>query len=410
MLHRFKIKHFKELWRMVSVEEAKNQVLDKYGVMETIKVSPEHALGYALAQDIISPFSLPSFRQSAMDGYAVSLNEDYEYICKGEVAAGQKASYNLMRGEAVRIFTGAQVPDTANAVIMQEWVEAEGVHPPYNIRLSENKEIRPELNIRPIGEQLAKGDKALIKGTVLNPAAIGLLESLGLDEIEVHRKPKISLLISGNELVQRGGELKEAQIFESNSSTLKSALLNASYTDVSISFCKDTLEDTIIALTSAIENSDVVITSGGISVGDHDHLEAAFGKLQVEQCFYKVRQKPGKPLFFGTKENKSVFGLPGNPASALTCLYAYIIPHLNMRSGFNQADNLTIKLPLSKDVMVKGDRSIFFKGKIQDGTISPLGGQASSMLQSFAYSNALIYLQARATPYKAGELVDVILI
>ena len=207
-----------------------------------------------------------------------------------------------------------------------------------------------------------------------------------------------------------GKPLKDAEIYESNSVTLKTALEKVGYTQVSCLFCNDSLESTLDSLEEALTESDVVISSGGISVGDHDYLGTAFEKLKVEKQFYKVKQKPGKPLYFGRKEDTSIFGLPGNPASALNCLLVYVIPHLNMRSGFGKADNLIIRYPLSKTIQLKGDRSVFLKAEIQRNTVTPLGGQASSMLQSFSEANALIFLAGREEPYQEGELVDVILI
>ena len=167
---------------MVTVEEAKQLVLKEFPSMPIIELGLEHSLGFALAEDIFSPFSLPSFRQSAMDGYAVNLSEQQEYSCIGEIAAGQASEYELTVGQAVRIFTGAKVPDSANAVIMQEWIQTQKTAIDWRIKVVENKKLNEGMNIRPVGEQLQRGSIALQKGAIVNPAAIGLLQSFGFQK------------------------------------------------------------------------------------------------------------------------------------------------------------------------------------------------------------------------------------
>ena len=281
---------------MISISDAISTVKEngKPLLKATTKLV-EKAGGYVLFKDIYSPINMPPFRQSAMDGYALNLHDDLSYKLIGEVKAGDSHQLVLKKGEAVRIFTGAPVPDAANGIMIQEKVKSDGSF------ITIEHQISVEHNIRPLGEQVKAGDIALKKGTKLTPAAIGYLISLGITTVSVFKKPSIAIVTTGNELIEAGQDLTYGKIYESNSKMLLSALYSLKYYDVSIHKVEDIYDKTVGTLNTVINNNDLVIITGGISVGDYDFVGKALKELEVEELFYKVKQKPGKPLFYGKK-------------------------------------------------------------------------------------------------------------
>ena len=390
---------------MISISEAISIVKNNSKpLLKQTKKSVEKAGGYHLYEDIYSPINMPPFRQSAMDGYALHLHEDLTYTLIGEVQAGNASRLQLKKGEAVRIFTGAPVPDTANAVMMQEKVKVDGN------TISITHKINQELNIRPLGEQVKQGDLALKQGTKLTPAAIGYLSSLGITEVSVYKKPNIALVTTGNELIEGGQELTYGKIYESNSKMLLSALYSLKFYDVTIHKVEDDYHQTLSKLNEVINANDLVIITGGISVGDYDFVGKALKELQVEELFYKVKQKPGKPLFFGKKHHTSIFALPGNPAAALTCFYVYV--YIALQNMMNKKVN---ELPRVKAKSVsnftkKGDRPQILKAIYNNEEVEILEGQNSSMQQTFAISNALVYAPEDVNEIKINDMVETILL
>ena len=313
---------------MIPVQQAISIVKEHTKPLDTSETKPlSDCLGSTLAKNVISSINMPPFRQSAMDGYAVNMHDSNIYAIIDEVKAGDGHQPTLLPGETVRIFTGAPVPDTANAIIIQEHVSVEK-----NI-LKAHKPVTINANIRPLGEQTKEGNIALKKGTKLSPAGIGFLTSLGITEIDVKKPLSIALVVTGNELAKAGEPLQYGQIYESNAAMLTSALNDLGYMNVEITSVEDDYQSTYNILKNVISNHDVVLVSGGISVGDYDFVGKALLEIGVEQLFYKVKQKPGKPLFFGKKENTIIFALPGNPASALSCFYVYVQTALQRLSG-----------------------------------------------------------------------------
>lgn len=390
---------------MISISEAISIVKNNSEpLLKQTKKSVEKAGGYHLFEDIYSPINMPPFRQSAMDGYALHLHEDLTYTLIGEVQAGNASRLQLKKGEAVRIFTGAPVPDTANAVMMQEKVKVDGN------TISITHKINQELNIRPLGEQVKQGDLALKQGTKLTPAAIGYLSSLGITKVSVYKKPNIALVTTGNELIEGGQELTYGKIYESNSKMLLSALYSLKFYDVTIHKVEDDYHQTLSKLNEVINANDLVIITGGISVGDYDFVGKALKELQVEELFYKVKQKPGKPLFFGKKHHTSIFALPGNPAAALTCFYVYV--YIALQNMMNKKVN---ELPRVKAKSVsnftkKGDRPQILKAIYNNAEVEILEGQNSSMQQTFAISNALVYAPEDVNEIKINDMVETILL
>ncbi|MCK5402280.1 MAG: molybdopterin molybdotransferase MoeA [Flavobacteriaceae bacterium] len=390
---------------MITVEEA-IEAVRKNIIPLDIKESKNvlDSCGYVLFEDVYSPINMPPFRQSAMDGYALSLHNDASYTVMDEVKAGDGHHPILKTGEAVRIFTGAAVPDSANAVIMQEKVTVK--KPKIIIEGS----VPINDNIRPLGEQVKKGSIALKKGIRLTPAAIGFLTSLGITEVNVYKKPSIAIIVTGDELVEAGNPLDYGNIYESNSGMLLNALNSLEFTNVSIHKINDNYKNTLSKLNKGITENDMVIITGGISVGDYDFVGKALNELDVKEVFYKVKQKPGKPLFFGKKKNTIVFALPGNPAAALSCFYIYVNTALQKMAGDINYSLTKTTAKSTSEYIRKGDRAQFLKAILINGKVSVLEGQSSAMLHTFALANALVYVPETLDTIKINDTVEVILL
>jgi len=349
-------------------------------------VSLNEGLNLVLAATVFSPINMPPFRQSNMDGYALALHDGLDYLIVGEIKAGDSNAFELQPGQAVKIFTGAAVPDSAQAVIQIEKVTTIGN------QLLLQEDVVPQTNVRPMGSQVVKGTVALEKGMLLNPAAIGFLAGLGFSSVKVYQKPSIGIVITGNELVPAGQPLPHGKVYESNALMLQMALRNEQFEDVTLYQVQDDFDSTKSILEKAIEANDVVVISGGISVGDYDFVGRALENLSVETLFYKVNQKPGKPLLVGKKNDKLIFALPGNPAASLTCFYLYVRPTLKRLSGQLATYSANANKVLVHDYQVDNSRDQFLKAKLDGDEVTILSHQDSSMLDSFALANALVYL------------------
>ena len=392
---------------MITVEEAKDLVDQNINILDAEIISITDSLGRVLASDVFSKIDIPGFPQSAMDGYAVNAVGD---IAKGdsfkvvaEVQAGDTNNYEIQAGEATRIFTGAPMPKGGNTIVIQEIVSVDD-----NV-ITVAKAVTFGANLRERGEQIMTGDTGLQMGTEITPAGIGFLAMMGYDKVKVYRQPIIHVVVTGNELVQPGNELKHGQIYESNSVALVSAFKQYGYEVAKIHFVKDTYDHTNETLRIALDEADMVIASGGISVGDYDFVGAAFRDLCVDEIFYKVKQKPGKPLFFAKKDDTAVFALPGNPASALTGLYQYVLPSANKMSGRGFTGLKTVQLPLIGGYSKKGTRAQYLKGFVTPEGVEILEGQSSAMMHTYAITNALIYIPWDKEETKDGEEVCVYL-
>jgi len=373
-------------------------------LVKTIEINLKDALDYVLAEHVISSMDMPPFRQSAMDGYALHTSDSDTYALVGEVQAGDNSNPDLNSGEAVRIFTGAPVPNAANVVVMQERVRVDG----HTIKVEEL--LIANMNIRPQGEQIKVGDIALTKGTTIKGAHIGFLASLGVTKITVREKPSIAIVVTGNELVNAGTVLSYGEIYESNGAMLTAVLSELGYRNTVVITIKDDYERTKKILGETINNHDVVIVTGGVSVGDYDFVGKALHAIAVQEVFYKVRQKPGKPLFFGKKGETAIFGLPGNPAAALSCFYIYVYPLLKRCEAADQLNLLSILMPLLSDYTVNGDRAQFLKARMQGAGVEILGGQSSAMVRAFGDANALVFLPEHTSEVKKGENVKTIIL
>ena len=390
---------------MISVEGAKKLVTQHTKVLPSIEIELAEGLGCVLSEDIYAPISHPPFEQSAMDGYAIGQfkknTSSNTFQLVGETKAGDLSTFSLQEGEAIRIFTGAMVPSGAMSVIMQEATEVN------DDELVIHQEIKAGSNIRPEGGQIMVGALALPKGTTLSPAGVGFLADLGIAKLNVYSKPKVGLIVTGNELVKAGQKLQKGQIYESNSTTLTAALLATGINVASTKLVQDSLEQTTLTIQKMMESMEVIIISGGISVGDYDFVGEALKNLNVEEVFYKVNQKPGKPLFFGKKGKCLIFALPGNPSAALLCYYQYVMPTIRKMCGKSVHSLEKRNLVLKNGYIKKGDRAHFLKAKVEGETVEILEGQSSAMLYTFAVANALVYIPGNKDEVQKGELVEV---
>jgi molybdopterin molybdotransferase len=371
---------------MIQVDQALSIIAANSCKMATRKIKVKRSLGFILAEAIYSPIDMPPFRQSSMDGYAFLHGEQNIFKVVNTAQAGDFSNREVKEDQAVRIFTGAHIPDNLDTVVMQEHTSVKNE----TVEIT----IMPErfANVRSKGEQIEKSELVLDGNTLITPAAIGFLACLGITEILVYEKPKVAIIVTGNELVKVGEKLSEGKIYESNSIMLEAALQGIGIKKMKTFHVKDNLEATKKVLKSCLSSFDVVLVSGGISVGDYDFVKEALLSNGVEELFHSINQKPGKPLFFGKKDKSIVFGLPGNPASTLTSFYIYVYPALKISMGFNVTHLPKIKRKIAARFENTSGKALFLKAFFDDETVTVLEGQSSAMLKSYATANALIYV------------------
>ncbi len=387
---------------MIQVEQALSIIAENSTKMPIQKIQVHKALGYILAETVYSPINMPPFRQSAMDGYAFIHSERHQYDIIGISQAGNHDDIKLKENEAVRIFTGAFVPKNADTIVMQEHVLA-----------SENSILitrMPEqfTNVRAKGEQILKEQVVFEANTKITPAAIGFLACLGITEIEVYKKPKVVILVTGNELVKSGKELPKGKIFESNAVMLKAALQSIGIKKVKSFKVKDSLKATKKVLKNILPKFDIVLISGGISVGDYDFVKEALLENDVQEHFYKINQRPGKPMFFGSKSETLVFALPGNPASSLTNFYIYVYPAIKNRMGFSETHLPKLIRKLNTDFTNNTGKTLFLKALYNETNVTILESQSSAMLNTFAIANSLLVVPHDKENIKKGKHVTLL--
>ncbi len=387
---------------LISVSEAKRIVFEETGSLPPARMPLSHATGLTLAEDIYASIDIPSFPQSSMDGYAFSFDdwvENKKLKIAGEVAAGNNEHFILGAGNAARIFTGAAVPEGADTIIMQEKTKVIGGE-----LIIEDDLIERGASVRLQGSEIRAGALALERSTALSPGAVGFLAGIGLAEVSVYPNPSTCIIITGNELQQPGKPLTHGQAYDSNSFALRAALKQLNIDNVEVLYAKDRLEVVTNTLESALQQFDLILLTGGISVGDHDFVLQAATACGVQKLFHKVKQRPGKPLYFGKKNDKVIFGLPGNPSSVLTCFYQYVVPALEKLSSKRPVLQ-RIKAPLSKPFQKTALLTHFLKGFYDGEAMTPLDAQESYRLSSFARANCLIQIEEGTTHCSAGEWV-----
>lgn len=404
----------------MTVQTAQQLILKHQSLSPVVKMDIGRIFGMILAEDIEAPIPLPVFSNSAMDGFALRFedtqkagkNHPVRLSIQEELWAGKVPEHALQSGECSKIMTGACLPEGANAVVMQEIVSEEAGD------LVVFDPVPKADNIRFAGEELQRGDFVLSRGTRVTPAVVGLLASLGFREVAVFARPRVAIVPTGSEIVKAGQHLHAAQIYESNAQALAVAVREAGAEPLMYDIVPDDRGLLQEVTQKALQESSHVLICGGVSVGDRDYNKSVLGDCQVQEIFWKVAQKPGKPLYFGIRENVGVFGLPGNPVSSLCCFYEYVRPALLVAMGYTLAKGETdpVFLPcekarLKQTTKKKSGRLHFVRGRVsrQAGSlfVEPLRGQGSHMLTSFAGANCFIVLPEQGETFHAGDEVTV---
>lgn len=391
----------------VALETIKSSLLTING---DEKVAVRSALNRVLAKDIRSFINVPSGVNSAMDGYALSAADIPEQGVKeltvvGTSWAGTPLKQIIKNAECARIMTGGILPAGTDTVIIQESVER------HDDRIKIDAETRAGDNVRQPGEDIAIGDLVLAGGTRLTAADLGLLASLGTGEVMIKRKLRVAFFSTGDELRSVGEQLDEGSVYDSNRYTLYGMLtrLNCELLDMGV--VKDKREDVEEAFLAAADNADVVITSGGVSVGEADFVKETIEKLgKVE--FWKVAMKPGRPLAFGRVKNACFFGLPGNPVSVMVTFYQFVQPALRKLMGENQVDVITMKVPSASKLKKRPGRLEYQRGIMERDEkgllqVRKTGAQGSGILSSMSQANCFIILPIESSTVMPGEMVDV---
>lgn len=403
---------------MPTCSEALQLILDSVAPLPARSTDLFDALGLVLAGTQASPETVPPFTNSAMDGYAVRA-DDCDGATPGaplllevlsDLPAGSVATDEVRPGTAIRIMTGAPIPAGADSVVPVEATASEG----RRVRIA--APVKKGANVRLAGEDLRAGEELLPKGFALTPAALGILASVGLAEAPVHPRARVAILTTGDELVAAAERPGPGQIRDSNIHTMCGQAVAFGAVPIPFSRVPDTREAVTAALARARDAADVIVTNGGISVGDYDFIKAVLGDLGAREIFWKVKQKPGGPLGFWLLDGKPVFGIPGNTVAAMVCMEEYVRPALRKLMGHEK-----LLRPEVTGVFEGAFRKSVQDGKVhllrvrarrQEGRIfvSPSGPQGSGILSSMLRSNALALVPADALALKTGDEVPVHLI
>lgn len=376
------------------------------GIQET---HIQNGLGFFLAQDIVAGEDIPPFANAGMDGFAVNTNDQRtEFNIIGEVQAGSLFEGEIGSGQTVRIMTGAPLPRGADAVVEQEAVVVEGK----TIRLSES--IFKGKNIRQQGDDVKVGETIILKGTKIGPAEMGLLASLGVSHVNVFRKPVVAILTTGNELIGVSEIPGPGQIRNSNAYTLFAMLTHLECETKILDPARDE-EGSLQTSISKGLGYDVLITSGGVSVGKHDRVIEIMRQAGVDIKFWKVNVKPGKPLAFGIlqkgEQSVPVFALPGNPVSAMVTFLEFVKPGLLKMMGATSTDSLTITAELEENISKHDAKRHYLRGIVRNDfgrlVVRTTGTQSSGVLSSLVKANCLIILPEEKRHFIVGEKVEI---
>jgi molybdopterin molybdotransferase len=396
---------------MIELEAALERVLSTLPSPVSEQVPLSDSLDRIAAAPVAAPISLPCFDNSAMDGYALrstdtgtATPENPVGLAKvGQVPAGAIFSGPALEsGQCIRIFTGSPLPEGADAVIMQEDTRADGE----TILCLDT--VKPWENVRLAGEDLKRGTELVASGDRLTAGRIAVMAAFGIPTLAVGRRPKVGLVATGDELREPGATLKPGEIYESNRRALAQFVVRAGGLPVEYPLVNDRLDATTSALRRAFDECDIVATSGGVSVGEHDHVKAAFEALGGSLDFWKVRIKPGKPFVFGRVREKLLLGLPGNPISALVTFLLLARPAILRFQGATETALERAPGVLTEDLRNHGDRRHFMRVHLDgSGQVRSAGMQASHALGALLDANALLDLPPNCALH-AGDPVSVL--
>ncbi len=398
--------------RLIEIDDARRVVLDCVQPLTHERERLAGALGRVLAEDVRSVGPVPPFDSSAMDGFALRFSDVSDAAevrparlsVVGESRAGHPATRALGAGEAIAISTGAVLPDGADAVVPVEATSANNGH------VDVLTTVAAGADVRRAGEDIGADEAVLAAGTRLGAAHLGVLASLGRADVRCHVRPRVSVLTTGDELVAPGRELPPGAIYNSSSYSVP-ALAREAGADVGLtSTVRDEPRATVDALARALETSDVLVVCGGVSVGEHDHVRPALARLGVDERFWGVALKPGKPTWFGVREQTLVFGLPGNPVSAIVTFTLLVAPALRALAGESPAAVRATAL-LSDDVAKRPGRAHALRCRLRASErgwlAEPTGAQGSHVLTSMLGADALAILPSESAGARAGERVAI---
>lgn len=396
---------------MIRLEKAREIVLSRVKTLSAEKVPIVSSLGRVLAEDVYADLNIPGFDRSAMDGYAVIAEDTFparsdqpvllEVIA--DLPAGYRTAEVLRKGKAVRIMTGAPLPQGADAVVMVEDTKEE------KDRVGVFRKVDPAENVSFAGEDVRKGELVLKEGSFVRPAEVGMLAALGKENVMVRRKPTVGIISTGDELIESGGTLEEGQIYDSNSLALSSQVAKCGGTPRRLGIVRDKKEQLISKLQEGL-SFDILLLSGGVSVGVYDLVKEVAEEAGVKILFWKVAVKPGKPTFFGTRDRTLIFGLPGYPVSSMLNFENLVKPAIYAMLDRKER-RIQVEANLESSVSSKGGRRNFVRVKLVrergEYRAIPAPSQKSGVLKSMVWADGFIIVPEETDEIKKGEKVQV---
>ena len=397
---------------MIDYRDALREVLARAKALPGESVSLAEALGRTLARDIRAAGDIPPFAKATMDGYAVSAActrppEGAAFVeleVTEDLPAGRISRRTVGPGQAARIMTGAPLPKGADAVVMVEDTEESGG------RVRILRPVRAADNIGEAGEDVKKGELVLTKGALIGPAEVGMLAALGHTSVRVSRRPEAAVIATGDEIVEPGQKARPGQIRNSNGHALRAMAIQAGAKASYLGIARDKNSSLKLKIRKARE-ADILILSGGVSVGDYDLVKEELGALGVRPVFWRARIKPGKPIFFGLRGRQLVFGLPGNPTSAMVTFHLFVRPAIDKMLGRKSPGLRSGKAVVEEEISIKPGRTQFLRGILSgDGPelrVDPFPDQKSGVLKSMVKSRALIMVPADVSRIDKGSPVEI---
>ena len=395
---------------LMSADDALEFLIDSALVSEHTEItSLDDSVGRILSEDIHSKINVPGFDNSAMDGYTIALDEkkldsiNQTFSVVDRIAAGSTGK-ELKKGNAARIFTGAPIPKGANTVIMQE--ECQASEDGSEITISRSIELNE--NIRPTGNDILKNDVVLKTGKKIEPEDISLAASVGIGELQVFKRLKVGVFFTGDELVEPGNSLKVGKIYNSNRYALVALLKNAGCEVINLGNIKDNFDSTCGALEKLSNDCDLIMTTGGVSVGEEDHVKPAVEKLG-SLSLWKIKMKPGKPLAYGQVKNIPFIGLPGNPVSSFVTYCIFALPFIKKIQGNSNFKNKPIKVKTNFDCKRAKPRREYARVKIDYSSEIPIASlypkQGSDVMSSVVWADGIIEIPEN-TVFDTGTILD----
>ena len=395
---------------MITVAEARSRILAAFKPLAAEQVALTAALGRVLAEDVTARVTQPPSAVSAMDGYAVRSADIASVPVRlrvvGSIAAGHAYDGAVKNGEAARIFTGAALPSGADAVVIQEDTTAEGDH--VQVRAS----VHAGRHVRAAGTDFNKGDRLLKAGRMLTARDIGIAAAMNTPWLRVARRPRVAILATGDEVVMPGDAIGPTQIVSSNSLSLSAFVTACGGAPIHLGIAPDNL-DMLRTMAQGAAGADLLVTSGGASVGEHDLVQKALGQAGMELDFWKIAMRPGKPVIFGRIGSTPVLGLPGNPVSALVCSTLFLRPAIEAMLGRTASETPMPTALLGRDLPENDSREDYLRAEISYDdagrcVATPFPKQDSSMLSLMARADCLIIRPIRASAIKAGNPVPIV--